>query len=182
MADRLFSKEHVAVPLFSALGKEKSSEVVFTAARALGISSDACTGEEARAIYDVLAKADGLVGVVARFAVARGELDKVLGRTSPRLDPAATAPLDVHLARRPSTFPRAPLPSIDLSPLLAPALGAAKAAEAIATAAARCGIDHAAGLSYDGALAVLDEMGKVEGIVGVVARFATARFLLNPRG
>jgi hypothetical protein len=41
-------------------------------------------------------------------------------------------------------------------------------------------VDFATGLSHAGALAVLDEMTKVEGIVGVVARFAKARFLLNP--
>ena len=64
--------------------------------------------------------------------------------------------------------------------LIAPALGAEKARDAIEQAAARRGVDVSTGLSHSGALAILDEMTKVEGIVGVVARFAKARFLLSP--
>jgi hypothetical protein len=64
--------------------------------------------------------------------------------------------------------------------LIAPALGAEKARDAIEHAAARCGVDVSTGLSYDGALSVLDEMTNVEGIVGVVARVAKARVLLKP--
>jgi hypothetical protein len=66
--------------------------------------------------------------------------------------------------------------------LLAPALGTEKAREAIEHAAAKRGIDLTSGLTYNGALAVLDELTTIEGIVGVVARFAKARFLLDPRG
>jgi hypothetical protein len=73
-------------------------------------------------------------------------------------------------------------PTVDLMHLLAPALGGEAARNAIEHAAARRGVDVASGVSRSGALAILDEMTKVDGIVGVVARFAKARFLLEPEG
>ena len=68
---------------------------------------------------------------------------------------------------------------VDLLPLLAPGLGTEKAQAAMEAAAARCCVDLSAGLSQLGALAVLDEVAHVDGIVGVVARFAKARLLLR---
>jgi hypothetical protein len=177
--DRPISHQEVAVLLSSALGQDKSIEVVATAARELGISQlGALDGEEVRAIFNRLVIAEGLVGVVARFAVSRGDVDKLIAR----------APVSERHPRAPSRLAHAASgegegaakPSVDIVHLIAPALGAEKAREAIETAATRRGISLAKGLSQDDALTVLDEMTKVEGIVGVVARFAKARFLLDP--
>jgi hypothetical protein len=67
---------------------------------------------------------------------------------------------------------------VDLLALLAPALGAEKARDATEAVAARMGVDARA-LSREDALRVLDALTATEGIVGVVARFAKARFLLS---
>jgi hypothetical protein len=67
---------------------------------------------------------------------------------------------------------------VDLIPLLAPAIGVEKARETIESAAARLGVE-AGTLSAEEALAVLDLLAKADGIIGVVARFAKARFLLR---
>ena len=178
-ADRPISKEDVAVLLASALGQEKSYEVVATAARALNITRTGFTGDDVRAIFDALVKAEGLVGVVARFAVSRGDVRKLIAMAPAPDGGAVAARPEPHSrgdarAARSSGSP----PAVDIVHLIAPALGVEKAREAIESAAARRGIDLSRGLSHDAALSVLDEMTKVEGIVGVVARFAKARFLL----
>lgn len=183
-ADQPITKEDVAVLLASALGQDKSDEVVASAARAAGVSRTAYLSDDIRGIFDKLVKAEGLVGVVARFAVSRGDVEKLIARVpkEPAKRPAG-AP-----ERRPgapdAVSPQSLPPSvaIDLMHLVVPALGTEKARDAIEQAAARRGIDLSAGLTYNGALTVLDEMTQVEGIVGVVARFAKARFLLKPQG
>ena len=167
--------------LASALGQDKSDEVVSTAARSLGFVRGTFSGEEIRAIFERLVTSEGLVGVVARFAVSRGDVDKLVARAPQRTDALTARRLRFEAGARPLGGAPSPSPaSIDLMPLLAPALGAEKARDAIAAAAARRGVDIAEGLSQSGALEVLDEMARIEGIVGVVARFAKARFLLNP--
>jgi hypothetical protein len=179
-ADRPISKEDVAVLLASALGQDKSDEVVVSTAKALGISHSTFTGEDVRVIFDRLVKAEGLVGVVARFAVSRGDVDKLIAKvTKPQVSYQVGHPdFSSSSQKQAPTQP----PTVDIMHLIAPALGVEKARDAIEAAAARRGVDVATGLSYNGALVVLDEMTKVEGIVGVVARFAKARFLLNPNG
>jgi hypothetical protein len=172
------SKDDLALLLASALGQDKSDEVVATAARSVGAVRPTFSGPEIHAVFDVLVKAEGLVGVVARFAVSRGDVDKLIARASPPQSIVIGRPrfeVDTQ-STAPASGP--PTPTVDLIPLLAPALGAETARDAIEAAAARRGVDVATGLSHSGALAVLDEMARIEGIVGVVARFAKARFLL----
>ena len=168
-ADRPITSDDIAALLVAALGQDKSEEVVASAARAAGVTRTDYAADDIRGIFDALVKAEGLVGVVARFAVSRGDVEKLVARI-PRQTPQAAA--------SPQALP--PSVAIDLMHLLVPALGAEKSREAIEQAAARCGIDLSSGLTPEGALAVLDEMTTVEGIVGVVARFAKARFLLHP--
>lgn len=182
-ADRPISKEDVAVLLASALGQDKSDEVVQATAKSLGILQATYSGENVRAIFDKLVKAEGLVGVVARFAVSRGDVDKLIAKApKPVMQAQQIGRPEFRVSSgQTSSTPTLP-PAVDIMHLIAPALGTEKARDAIEAAAARRGVDVATGLSYNGALAVLDEMTKVEGIVGVVARFAKARFLLNPNG
>ena len=165
-ADRSIAREDVAVLLASALGQDKSAEVVASSARRLGISHGGFTADDVNAIFEILVKLEGLVGVVARFAVSRGDVAKLIAKAAETQSSPSPQP------RRAST--------VDIMPLISPALGTEKARDAIAHAAARRGIHVDAGLSHSDVLAILDEMTKVEGIVGVVARFAKARFLLNP--
>jgi hypothetical protein len=181
-ADRPITKDDIAVLLASALGQDKSEEVVASAARSAAITRAAYSTEDIRAIFDRLVKSDGLVGVVARFAVSRGDVDKLIARV-PKASPkprgeSGDRTSSPHEAASARSVP--PPLAIDLMHLIVPALGTEKARDAIEQAAARRGVDMTSGLTYNGALSVLDEMTKVEGIVGVVARFAKARFLLNP--
>ncbi|MDB5214937.1 MAG: hypothetical protein JWO86_2864 [Myxococcaceae bacterium] len=180
-ADRPITRQDIAVLLASALGQDKSDEVVATAARAAGIMRSAYVADDIRSIFDRLVKAEGLVGVVARFAVSRGDVERLIARVPKQVSaPQVGRPDFGAAAQAQSPQSVAPAVAIDIMHLIVPALGTEKAREAIEQAAARRGVDIATGLSYNGALAVLDEMTKVEGIVGVVARFAKARFLLNP--
>lgn len=166
--ERTIAKEQLTRLLAAALGEEKGDEIVTAAAHALGFAGQEFAPEEARAIFERVAKTEGLIGVVARFALSRGELDAVIHSTP---SPAPCAP---KAAEGP------PLPAhggaVDLVALLGPALGMEKARDATTIAAARLGLD-AASLSRQDALRVLDELAREEGIVGVIARFAKARFL-----
>jgi hypothetical protein len=179
-ADRPITRQDIAVLLAPALGQDKSDEVVAFAARAAGITRASYLGDDVRGIFDRLVKAEGLVGVVARFAVSRGDVERLIART-PKQAPAVQVGRPNFGAAMHSSPQSAPASvTVDIMHLIVPALGTEKARQAIQQAAARRGVDVATGLSYNGALAVLDEMANVEGIVGVVARFAKARFLLNP--
>lgn len=181
-ADRPITREDLAVLLASALGHDKSDEVVAAAALGAGISRTVYTGEDIRGIFEHLVKAEGLVGVVARFAVSRGDVEKLVERVPRPVSAPQIGRPELRVGDPGSSAQSVPPPpAVDIMHLITPALGTVKSREAIEQAAARRGVDIATGLSYSGALAVLDEMSKVEGIVGVVARFAKARFLLNPK-
>ena len=179
-AGQTISKEDISVLLASALGQDKSGEIVTSTAKALGITRTAFTPEDVRAIFDVLVKAEGLVGVVARFAVSRRDVERLVLQGSFEPPTRKLARPDFSDAGAAGVPPPAPKATFEIAPLIAPALGNEKAREAIEAAAALHGVDVAAGLSYASALLVLDEMTTAPGIVGVVARFAKARFLLNP--
>jgi hypothetical protein len=179
-ADRPITRQDIAVLLAPALGQDKSDEVVASAARAAGITRTSYLSDDIRGIFDRLVKAEGLVGVVARFAVSRGDVERIIARVPKQATAVQFGRPDFGAAPHSSPQSVPPSVAIDIMHLIVPALGTEKARQAIEQAAARRGVDIATGLSYNGALAVLDEMTKVEGIVGVVARFAKARFLLNP--
>lgn len=166
--------------LVSALGQDKSAEVVSTTARRLGITRASFSAADVHAVFDELVKLDGLVGVVARVAVSRGDVERLIARGSFAAPPQPISRPELRVGAAPAAAPSKRVPTFEITHLLAPALGVEKTREAIAAAAARRGVDIATGLSHAGALAVLDEMTNVEGIVGVVARFAKARFLLEP--
>lgn len=183
-ADRPISKDDVAFLLASALGQHKSDELVASTASALGLTRAAYTASDVRGIFGKLVTTDGLVGVVARFAVSRGDVDKLVARAEKAAASAARSATDGHGGASPSNdaglSPASARGPSEIVLLISPALGLEKAREAIGQAATRRGIDPSVPFSHADALAVLDEMTKVDGIVGVVARFAKARFLLAP--
>ena len=162
-AGRTIAKGELTRLLASALGREKGDELVSAAAHALGFPGPAYSPEEARAIFAHLATIDGLIGVIARFALSRGEVDALAEHAPPSSGEEVEA---------------APAETIDLLPLLAPALGTEKARDATTAAAHRLGLD-ARSLSREQAMAVLDELAREGGIVGVVARFARSRLVLG---
>ena len=63
--------EELAALLAHSLGTEKSREVVSVALSRLGIPAGNLDANQARAVLDLTAKAEGIVGVTARFAMAR---------------------------------------------------------------------------------------------------------------
>lgn len=163
--DRTIPRDQVTRLLASALGQEKSEEVVGTAARAHGIAGLAFSPDEVREIFQSLSRSEGLVGVVARFAISRGDVEALV----------AEAPLS---NRQPSLRPEPKAVAVDLVPLLAPALGTEKARDATEASATKLGIDLTQ-LTREQALLLLDDMAATDGMVGVVARFAKARLLLG---
>lgn len=167
---RTIAKDELVKLLASALGQEKSEEVVAATSRTLGFGGPSYSATEIRSLFDAVSKADGLIGVVARFAVSRGDVDalveKALSASTRNPRTRETTSGSVHIA------------AIDLLPLLAPALGTEKARDAVTTGAQRLRFDPQS-LSREQALAVLDDLAHSDGIVGVVARFAKARFLLE---
>lgn len=172
MADteRTIAKDELSKLLAAALGQEKSEEVVLGTARLLGFSPPYFSANEVRALFETMSKAEGLIGVVARFAVSRGDVDALVEKAQVQSsrNPLVGAPSSADLR----------LAAVDLLPLLAPALGTEKARDAVTTSAQRQRFNPQS-LTRDQALAVLDDLAHTEGIVGVVARFAKARFLLE---
>jgi hypothetical protein len=169
--ERTISKDELTKLLAAALGDEKSEEVVVSTARSLGLTPPNFSAVEVRTLFAALSKADGLIGVVARFAVSRGDVDTLVER--------ALSESSRNLRSSDPSSSKLRLAAVDLLPLLAPALGTEKARDAVTTSAHRLQLDPQ-NLSREQALAVLDVLAATDGIVGVVARFAKARFLLEP--
>ena len=171
MADeRSIPKDELTKLLAAALGQEKSDEVVVSTARSLGIGPLHFSAGEVRTLFDALSKADGLIGVVARFAVSRGDVEALVEK--------AMTESSRHPVAKENPSANLRIAAVDLLPLLAPALGTEKARDAVTTTAQRLRFDPQS-LTRDQALTVLDELAQSDGIVGVVARFAKARFLLE---
>jgi hypothetical protein len=170
------------VDLFApTLGQEKSESLVASSMRKLGVPA----GEELRfdhavQVLDQLAQTEGIVGVVARFIKARGELDDLDEVDEPTtLLPRPLTPSGgiFSLASSPDGVPGR-LSAAELNGFLAPALGEAKGLEAIAAYAVQIGAssDH---FTRGQALQMLELMAQAQGALGTVARFAKARFILK---
>ncbi len=162
------------------LGYEKSDGHVVAAARELGVA----LGHEVRvehvlAILDRLAAAEGLVGVAARFVQVRGELDTMIGAAVASLRPQSMA---TSTPTQAVPAPRAPSTSRvsfeEIAMFVAPALGDVVARGAVGKHAAALDVRGPEASRADAAR-ILDAMSQVEGMIGVVASFAKARFLLK---
>jgi hypothetical protein len=168
--------------LAPALGHEKSDAHVVAAARELGIT----LGHEVRVehvllILDRLGAADGFVGVAARFVRARGELEGMIGAPPSSLHPRTLAPTTPtagvpSIGRAPPTASRLSLEEIAM--FVAPALGDALARDSVGKHAVALGF-HGLDVSRSDAAQVLEAMSQAPGMIGVVATFAKARFLLK---
>lgn len=167
---RTIATDELTKLLAAALGQEKSEEVILSTARSLGFEPPWFSANEVRALFATLSQVEGLIGVVARFAVSRGDVEALVesALTESARNPTAHAPSSAKQR----------VAAVDLLPLLAPTLGTEKARDAVTASTLRQGFDPAS-LTHEQALAVLDDLARSEGIVGVVARFAKARFLLE---
>lgn len=181
--------------LAPSLGEEKSAEVVTGALAKLGLDGPALEPPQVDAVLDLLASEPGLVGVAARVAKQRSRvfsddpnasltLDSSLRRS---LFPRTVDPrmYESSLAVPPSIPPPAPLPGErervrvrDLVRMLATGIGDSKAEEVIRSVLARKSLDES-NLTREAALGILESLAKEPGIVGVTARFAKARMLLD---
>lgn len=173
----------IASLLFPSLGKEKSEEEVLEAAKSLGLVGRAVFSvKEGRSIVHHLASKTGLVGVVSRFAISRGEFHKLVTRVGVGGD-ASDRPTHRKKDLDSGTSPGSPRGShsrVDVAALLAPSLGADKARELVSTTAQRLGL-NAMELSRDQALMLLESIAMMSGLAGVVARFAKASLTLETK-
>jgi hypothetical protein len=174
----MLGAKDIASLLFASLGKEKSEEEVLAAAKALGlVGRNIFTVAEGRSIIRHLATKTGLVGVVARFAISRGEFHKLVTRIDANAtlitEPSSNEPESGTI---PASSPTATV--IDVAALLAPSLGAEKAREIVATGAHKLGLNPTT-LSHSQALVLLESIAMMTGLAGVVARFAKASLTLE---
>jgi hypothetical protein len=158
------------------LGMEKSREVVSSAAKELGLPDPASmTLDQAEALMNRLGTAEGIVGVVARFAV---------GRLVTLLETENDETTDTGIVVRPpkaepstGSYTRLPTVSMnDLVELFATTLGAPRASEVLRAAAAHLALGPGP-WPRPQAMTLLDHLSAAEGIVGVVARFSQPRVL-----
>jgi hypothetical protein len=182
LLNRSIKRSQLVGLLTPTLGLEKSDAQIVTAARELGISlSHEIRVDHVLLILDKLGTADGLVGVAARFVRARGELEALIGAPPASLRPHApllpTPALGLPVMR--PVAARVPLEEIAM--FVAPALGDVVARESVGKHAAALGVQGPDASRADAAQ-ILDAMSKVEGMIGVVASFAKARFLLKYPG
>jgi hypothetical protein len=167
------------------LGHDRSDQLVAGTARDLGVPvADDVRVDHVLQILDRLGTAEGMVGVAARFVRVRGELEAMIGGAPDSLRSQASFSMTVvptpmggvpSLARQPAV-PRVTLEEISV--FVAPAVGDVVARDAVASHAAKLGLSGQGGTRAEAA-AILDSMSKVDGILGVVASFAKARFLLK---
>jgi hypothetical protein len=147
-------KESITRILAPAVGEERASELVDERARAVLGTSRVITDKDADALLRSFATDQSLVGTAARLALRRQQAR----------EPAPASGDVVTLA--------------SIASMLEAALGADKAHSIVAETAARLGV---AGETCSRAQAnrIFEELAAMDGLVGVTARFAKARFLLR---
>ena len=174
----------MAALLTSTLGEEKSDEVVRAAMDQLDLPPDhALEQRHVDAILDLLSRAQGIVGLAARFAKQRARFSALTLPPPAPSTPEPVTPRAPHAA--PPSAPSAPADEgkrrVDprvLIDLFVSTLGEEKSAETVRAAMRHQGFDEAE-LTRDQALSVLEALATVPGIVGVTARFAKARVILK---
>jgi hypothetical protein len=163
--------------LAATLGWEKSAEVVNATAQRLGLPAVLLTTMQATTLLAELAKAPGMVGVTARFARSRMELN---GPPSAPSSGRASTPAPTSSDLGPASSLRNVTRSLllgELVGLLAGTVGQERAEDAMLDSIRRLGLPSRA-LSRDQTLMVLDDLASLPGLVGVTARFAKARAIL----
>ncbi len=187
-------RAELVLSLAPSLGEEKSVEVVNAALAKLGFEDAVLEPAQVEAVLEHLSAEPGLVGVAARVAKQRSRVfsdDPTSGSTGesssttrrslrPRAVDARIYESSTTL-RAPSIPPPTParIRLKDLARMLAPSIGEARGEEVVRDAAMKLGIEGPE-TSRDRALELLELLATETGVVGVTARFAKARLLLNP--
>jgi hypothetical protein len=188
------------------LGQEKSHDVVEEAARALGITADEVETAVALRLLEALGKESGIVGVAARFARQRFESRPAAENANAQEEPPISSGPSSAPSSAPSSSPTSAASSAassggpssgprriggprhgstpkrtverhSLVALLAPTLGQEKAEDVVVGALRLLGLPED-NLDQRQALAMLEQLAGVPGLVGVTARFAKARVIL----
>jgi len=163
--------------LAATLGWEKSAEVVNATVQRMGLPPVVVSPAQAVALLSELAKSPGMVGVTARFARSRMELNGP--PSAPTSGRVSVEPPSSREGAPPSSL-RTVARSLllgEIVGLLASTVGQERAEEAVLEAVRRLGLPARA-LSRDQTMMVLDDLAARAGLVGVTARFAKARAIL----
>jgi hypothetical protein len=163
------------------LGQEKSHDVVEEAARVLG-AADPVEPAVAVQLLEALGKESGMVGVAARFARQRFESRPAAAENAEVFEePPASSNPSLGPRRiggpRHASMPKRTVERHSLVALLAPTLGQEKAEEVVLGSLRLLGLPEDS-LDQRQALAMLEQLAAVPGLVGVTARFAKARVIL----
>lgn len=153
-----YSRQTLALALAPAMGEEKALELVSDAMRELGLHTNELTTYQARALFDHIGRAEGVVGVSARIAKARLA--------------------NLRDSEKPDGVKQRRMHAMEVADLLAPSVGQERARELVDAACRKLDIDPET-LGRDDVEAVLDDLAASGGVVSVVARFAKARATLK---
>jgi hypothetical protein len=188
--DGVLTAARIAELLAPTLGWEKGSEVVDIAVTRLALPGSALTLGQAIAVLDELARTPGMVGIAARFARSRLDAPRaveIVRAPPPSVHPPppstrgpvpAGGPVSGRAPASGRLPPGTTVTSDDVAALLANAIGADKAQEVVLAAVHRLGF-RAERLDKAQAMAVLDHLAGVAGVIGLCARFAKARLILR---
>jgi hypothetical protein len=164
--------------LFLALtvGEERSAEAIRHAMRSLGILEESLDRRQVEMVLDFVATAPGIVGVAARFARSR-----LVKGDEPPSPPTRTAlpHSEPPPPSRSDATSEARVRRGEITALLAPSLGIAKATDLVDAAAARLEIGEE--MPAARGLDLLEALATEPGLAGVAARFAMARLILRVR-
>ena len=150
----------------ASLGEEKSGALWDETVHRLAMPpGEWFTEKQVATVLGALSASSDIVGVAARYARVR-------------FNNASLAPVAAPPPSHRSELADASSVTDDLMSLLAPSLGEEKAREAIQQTSRMLQLPST-GLTRDHALAILEEMAKAPGLLGVAARLGTARFLLR---
>lgn len=158
---RTFSAKDLVALLSTTLGEPRAGEVVAGAMKALGLHADSpMEVGAAKRVLTFVSNVDGLVGITGRVALTRIQFGSAASGTLPA---AALAP---------DTRPRSLVVR-----LLAPNLGEERAQKLVEETAQV--MDLPAELELEQALALLEKITRMSGVIGVAARFAKTRIHLS---
>jgi hypothetical protein len=168
-ADASVSLDALVALLAPTLGEERARELARNALDSLGIADSFFSVHDAIRVLERLPQSPGIATSVSHFAQARLALrDTNTNSRRPALSkPTPPAPKSGSLTRA------------DLAALLAPTLGQEKSDDMVNETLQKLGLSLDPISTADG-LAVLEELAKSAGIVGIASRFAKAHLLMRP--
>jgi hypothetical protein len=146
--------------LSAALGDERAMTVIADALVTHGVEGELFDGEVAKQILTFISAQDGLVGITGRVALSRFEFGThTSGKTSGRVATKDRRKLSLIVG------------------LLTPTLGEERADTLVRETARAMKLEDS--IDFDQALALLEQITHMTGVVAVAARFAKTRIHLS---